>query len=213
MNYGKEYRIQFNDKTSIPQIGGTLTNAQRAEIEVWTHVPPFDGFTLQLEGCDGVMSTHHSELLAGFRGMVLSELISIEYLLAAVPLADKLKNKTDFSLKFWNGMNNDNRMFGQRINDLRKWINGQFIQVTPENFDTATKVLSDVRNSLAHYPIQAAFNGTFNTLTPFVYRASKDQMVIFDQHKITVVGTFCSMVKSELQIQFNQLNNARNTKT
>lgn len=77
-------------KTTLPKLGGTLTDAQRAEVEIWTHVPPFDGCTFQLENTDGVIGGMHQQMLSGFQGGILSELISIEYLLAAVPLTARL---------------------------------------------------------------------------------------------------------------------------
>jgi len=104
-------------------------------------------------------------------------------------------------------------MFGERIKAFKQWVDSSFLQITPENFEVATNLLLDVRNSLSHYPVQAAYNGESDTLTPFVYRASKEQMIIFDEHKITVLGSFISMVKSELQLQFNQINKTKNQET
>ena len=201
-----------NSKDSIPRIGGDLTSQQLEEIEIWTHVPPYDGFTLQLQGTGGVIGNMHKQVLMGFRGSVLSEMISIEYLLAAIPLTDELNSHEEFSLKFWEKMNENKQMFSERIKTFKKWIDNRFIYVTPDNFDTATELLLDVRNSLSHYPVQAAFHGTKDTLTPFIYRASKGQMFIFDDHKITVLDTFCAMVKNELQMQLDKLNKARNSK-
>jgi len=104
-----EMRFTTSNEVSPPKIGGVLTAKQLEDIKVWTHVPPFDGFILQLEGTGGLIGGVHSQVLSGFRGGVLSEMIAIEYLLAAVPLADELKNEVNFSLKFWEKINTNKK--------------------------------------------------------------------------------------------------------
>lgn len=194
-----------------PMLGGELTDEQLDQIEVWTHVPPFDGFILSLGGTAAADMAMFREMLIGFRGNVMSEVMAIEYLLAAIPLADELKGEDEYNEKFWSRMNNNKSMFHARIQNFKKWIDGQFLEITEENFDAATSFLLDVRNSLAHYPVQGAFDGTNNTLKPFVYRASKKQMFIFDTHKLTVISTWLTMLKSELDRQYQTLQTARKT--
>ena len=149
------------------------------------------------------------KMLIGFRGEVLSEVMAIEYLLAAIPLADELKDEDKFHEKFWEKMNDNKRMFHNRIQDFRKWIDGRFMGMTEDNFDAATSFLLDVRNSLAHYPVQGAFDGTNNTLVPFLYRASKKQMFIFCTHKLMVLNTWLTMLKRELEQQYQKLQTDR----
>lgn len=188
-----------------PKIPGSLTANQRKEVECMTMVPEWDGCLTALAGVPGTIDSRQSEMLIQFRGSVLSKMISVEYHLASVPLHFKLRGESDFHTEFWKGMNSNSKMMYARIKSFTDFVNetGTYLTTDPQKFEAAATRLLNARNALAHYPIQGISNRSDNTLTPFVYRASKSEFLIFDTDGISKLEGALKIVMDELSAQLS----------